>query len=212
MKASDHSQCAPEDCVHRREAEAKEEAYYEMKRAAKLNGPEAAGYAEARMPQETTFGGARGHQVARFPGLIGAEVHYDSEHGLSDVELRAELVGKLESMLLEVRADQYNNGDPMPLQGVRNAVGDALRLLEAKRAYGDAWRAQGYMGNLARLQSKMARLRELLWRDAEGNGYPLPANYTKGNNETVLDTALDLVNLAGMFAVNWTEENRWGTR
>lgn len=125
---------------------------------------------------------------------------------------RQERVYKLEEALLEARADQVANGDPMPLQDLRNFVGDALRLLEHKNeSYGDAWKSQGYMGNLARIASKAQRLQNLLWKDADGDGYPLPATRAGAEqSETVRDTLLDLVNLAAMMAVNWEHENRWG--
>lgn len=127
---------------------------------------------------------------------------------------RRERVARLELELLKAREDQVAHGDPMPLQDVRNVVGDALRLLEHKnQGYRDAWRKQGYMGNLGRLQSKAERLKNLLWRDADGNGYPLPPDRIGAEQaETVVDTLLDMVNLSAFMVVNWTAQNRWGNK
>lgn len=195
MKAEDHSDCSPNDCQHKREAraaelirkqedEAKEVAYYEEKRR--------------RRAREAAHDGEDA-------GVISGKRKYPT-----NAYERSALVQELELELMRAREEQVTNGDPMPLQSIRNVVGDALRLLEHKNEqYGDAWRKQGYMGNLARIQSKAERLKSLLWRDAGGNGYPLPANYSR-DGETVVDTLLDLINLAAMAAINWTEENRWG--
>lgn len=77
----------------------------------------------------------------------------------------------------------------------------ALRLaVEKDRLYQGAWRHQGWMGNLARIMSKVARLRAMCWMD-------LPVEDSK---ETVEDTALDLVNLSAFFLVNKRDRNRWG--
>lgn len=77
----------------------------------------------------------------------------------------------------------------------------ALQLADSKdRTYGRAWSKQGWMGNFARLQSKMSRLRNMIWRDTP----------VEDGNETVTDTALDFVNIAGFFIINRSEENRWG--
>jgi hypothetical protein len=223
MKPLDHSECTAEDCHHKRDmvrtaADAKEQAYYETKRRVKLDSPEARGM------NPTTFGsGASSYMVAGADNYSpGADVpepryltvtvngmHQDPRTGQ---EKRRSLMHQLDTMMLNLRMDMISEGDPMPLQELRNVVGDALRLAEHKnRQYGDAWRKQGYMGNLARIQSKAARLNALLWRDAEGDGYPLPANRLGTEQaETVIDTLLDLINLAGFMAVNWSEENRWG--
>jgi hypothetical protein len=77
----------------------------------------------------------------------------------------------------------------------------ALKLANDKeRTYGRAWSKQGWMGNFARLQSKMSRLRNMIWRDT-----PLA-----DSNESVTDTALDFVNLSAFFVINRSEDNRWG--
>jgi len=127
----------------------------------------------------------------------------------SPQELRALRVQGLEDALLEARAAQAKAGDPLgDLQDLRNVVGDALRLAHHKNAsYGNAWQAQGYMGNLARLMSKNARLRNLLWCDAEV-GPPMGAEDV--DSESVRDTLLDLINLSGFMLLNWEAGNRWG--
>jgi hypothetical protein len=77
----------------------------------------------------------------------------------------------------------------------------ALRLAHEKSfTYGDAWRRQGWMGNLARMMSKMSRLRQMLWTSHE----------IESSAEPTQDSALDLVNLAAFFVVNRSEENKWG--
>jgi hypothetical protein len=68
--------------------------------------------------------------------------------------------------------------------------------------YGDAWRQQGWMGNLARIMSKVARLRNMSWRrDPIDNG-----------KETTEDTLLDLANLSVFGLLNRRDGNFWGTR
>lgn len=78
-------------------------------------------------------------------------------------------------------------------------------------AYGGAWQKQGYMGNLARIMSKTARLENIVWKDGspefgvdlEGGGFDPMA-------ETVLDTLHDLMALCAFMASNIEEGNRWG--
>lgn len=66
--------------------------------------------------------------------------------------------------------------------------------------YGDAFRSQGYMGNVARVLSKVARLKNMVWRD-----WPI-----EDDEETVKDTALDLINLTAFFVLNRANRNKWG--
>lgn len=80
-----------------------------------------------------------------------------------------------------------------------------LAIIRKKNAmYGDAWRQQGYMGNLARILSKAARLKAVMWRSD-----PPPLSAQEG--ETVLDTARDLIALAAFFIINYEQENGWGS-
>lgn len=80
---------------------------------------------------------------------------------------------------------------------------EALTVAHSKNlAYGDAWRRQGWMGNLARMMSKMARLKNLCWRD----------HSMEFADESVSDSALDMVNITSFFIVNRSESNKWGTQ
>jgi hypothetical protein len=104
----------------------------------------------------------------------------------------------------------HNESDPMPLQELRNTVGDALRLAAHKNEqYQDAWRKQGYMGNLARILSKTARLEAMLWNDPEDE---VGREEAVEAVEPIRETLLDIINLAGFMAVNYAECNRWGKR
>lgn len=77
----------------------------------------------------------------------------------------------------------------------------ALSTLHAKNVqYGDAWREQGWMGNVARIMSKTTRLRNMLWRDQ-----PLDSS-----SEPVQDTLQDLLNLCVFALLNRQAANRWG--
>lgn len=67
--------------------------------------------------------------------------------------------------------------------------------------YGGAWQKQGYMGNVARVLSKAARLKSMLWNDE-------PLDDTL--EADVLETLMDLVNIAGFAVLNLREGNRWG--
>lgn len=73
-------------------------------------------------------------------------------------------------------------------------------ILAKNISYGDAWRSQGWMGNLARIMSKTSRLKNMLWQ---------PFNTTDAK-EPVEDTAADLIAILAFFLINYTEENRWG--
>jgi maltose-binding protein MalE len=75
-------------------------------------------------------------------------------------------------------------------------------FVEKNRFYGGAFREQGWMGNLARIMSKTARLRSMQWR-------PAPLDDA---NETVDDTLVDLVNLSVFGIINRQERNIWGRR
>ena len=77
-------------------------------------------------------------------------------------------------------------------------------LLKTKEAYGDAWVAQGYMGNIGRILSKNSRLKNMMWRDETGSGY------VPEGDESVLDTLKDLSALCAFAIANIEEGNRWG--
>jgi hypothetical protein len=230
MKPLDHSECDPAECIHRAALDTEPQAQ-ELAEDIARSRQEKEQYlrkhpAEARAEQEFTedehYDQKRRRAQAmrdRYGVLSGPEaqglsatVNEEAPRFLSPSEARAFRVQRLEEELLEARALMATHGELGPLQPLRNMVGDALRLLEHKNAaYGDAWRHQGYMGNLARLQSKVQRLRNLLWRDPDSNGYPIQPLDIAGGEETVTDTLVDLINLAAMMAVNWNEDNRWGS-
>lgn len=85
----------------------------------------------------------------------------------------------------------------------------ALRLAVAKnQAYADAWRRQGYIGNVARVLSKVERLRNLVWQDNTWLG--TGGDESAQDEETLRDTLLDLANLAAFAAANLAAGNKWG--
>jgi hypothetical protein len=76
-----------------------------------------------------------------------------------------------------------------------------IQLQQRKhRTYGDAFRSQGYMGNVARVLSKVSRLKTMVWRD----------QWVNDSEETVEDTMQDLINLAAFFLINYRDRNKWG--
>lgn len=78
-------------------------------------------------------------------------------------------------------------------------VVDLITMKDAQ--YGGAWRDQGYMGNVARVLSKAARLKNLMWCDED------PSETLE---EPVMDTLIDMIALAAFTVVNLREGNRWG--
>lgn len=98
--------------------------------------------------------------------------------------------------------------DEATLGSLMNVFERALNLaIEKDDKYAGAWRTQGFMGNLARILSKAARLKSMCWKDA-----PEKADATKQANveETIDDTLLDMVNLAAFARENFARGNRWG--
>lgn len=94
-------------------------------------------------------------------------------------------------------------------EGVRTLISlasvfdEAVAIAHRKNAsYGDAWRRQGWMGNLARMMSKMSRIKFMLWRDHD----------LENSEEAISDTAIDLVNLTSFLIINRSETNKWGDR
>lgn len=79
----------------------------------------------------------------------------------------------------------------------------ALILQQQKAStYGEAWRDQGWAGNVSRVLSKASRLRNMLWRDQ-----PI-----ESDKEPVVETLLDMINLAAFAIINYNAKNRWGNR
>lgn len=94
--------------------------------------------------------------------------------------------------------------DPPTVQGVAAYFEECTDLVRIKNPeYGEAWRAQGYMGNLSRVLSKAARLKAMLWRD-EGDDPP------DKPTESIQDTLRDLANLTAFMHQNFEDGNRWG--
>jgi hypothetical protein len=80
---------------------------------------------------------------------------------------------------------------------------EAANLMLRKNAeYGSAWREQGWMGNLARIMSKSARLKNMLWRRDQVGG--------SNDNETVQDTLIDLINISVFMKMNLDIRNQFG--
>lgn len=78
-----------------------------------------------------------------------------------------------------------------------------VRLVYKKNdLYANAWRSQGYMGNLARIMSKVARLKNMVWQDVQ----------LESAEEPVSDTLYDLANITAFAGINHSEGNKWGTR
>jgi hypothetical protein len=72
-------------------------------------------------------------------------------------------------------------------------------------SYGNAWRHQGYMGNLARVMSKCARLKNMAWRD--GSDREEVGRVVEAASEAEL---MDIINIAAFGVLNLRSGNRWG--
>jgi hypothetical protein len=85
--------------------------------------------------------------------------------------------------------------------GMARVFEQALNIAHRKDAmYGAAWAKQGWMGNLARMMSKMSRLRNMLWQSYQ----------VEDSEETVNETAYDLIAISTFFLLNRSEQNQWG--
>lgn len=85
---------------------------------------------------------------------------------------------------------------------MRRVFDEALNLAERKNHdYGDAWRDQGWRGNLSRVFEKSKRLRTLLW-----NGRAEAAQV----RENVRETAIDQINTLAFFIMNHDAGVEWG--
>lgn len=116
---------------------------------------------------------------------------------------------KLPNILAATEREQFWPGSaPSVWQAHSDMV---LALLKKKdAAYGNAWQEQGYMGNLARIQSKVSRLKNILWRDDPEAGRVDPEEEVHDQYESVVDTLLDLSALCALALANLEEGNRWG--
>lgn len=106
-------------------------------------------------------------------------------------------------------------GQPILLDPAAEGSATTARMLEIfskcitlqrgkTRTYGDAFRSQGYMGNVARVLSKASRLKKMLWNDF--------GQQLEDVEETTYDTLLDLINLACFVIINREDGNKWGTQ
>lgn len=96
---------------------------------------------------------------------------------------------------------------PGSAEAVWQAHADAVAaLLKKKKAYGNAWVEQGYMGNLARILSKVSRVKNMMWRDPSDEEFGTGTAF----DESVLDTLYDLSALCALAIANIEEGNRWG--
>lgn len=81
-------------------------------------------------------------------------------------------------------------------------------IIRKSAGYGDAWQEQGYMGNLARVLSKSARLKNMCWKD--GTWLDTGGEEAEVEQEQVQDTLVDLGALCAFLVANLEEGNRWG--
>lgn len=75
-----------------------------------------------------------------------------------------------------------------------------LLIIGKSQNYGEAWREQGWRGNMARILSKTSRLKYMLWC----------TNPLQSTVEPVEDTLLDIGALAAFLLANRKEDNEWG--
>jgi hypothetical protein len=88
------------------------------------------------------------------------------------------------------------------LEQMKRIYDEALNLAATKNTdYGDAWRDQGWRGNLSRVFEKAKRLRTVLWRS---NVQPTAVR------ETVRETAVDMINTLTFFVINLDAGVEWG--
>lgn len=79
---------------------------------------------------------------------------------------------------------------------------ECLKLQDQRSSfYGEAWRSSGYMGNLGRVLSKVARLKNMMWKDY---------GEERAAEESTEDTLLDLINLSAFMLLNKRAHNKWG--
>lgn len=94
------------------------------------------------------------------------------------------------------------NGDRSRTQ-VWDVFSEALMLFDRKNAdYGDAWRSNGWRGNLSRIFEKDQRVRNLLWR----NDPRTPAV----GDEAAVETLVDMLNTIAFAIVNLRDGVEWG--
>lgn len=88
-------------------------------------------------------------------------------------------------------------------QQVWDVFAKAMETFDQKNAdYGDAWRRNGWRGNLSRVFEKADRVRNLAWR-------PDPRVPAVGD-EQVLETLQDMLNTTAFAIINLIEEVEYG--
>lgn len=88
-------------------------------------------------------------------------------------------------------------------QQVWDEFARAIELFDRKNAdYGDAWRANGWRGNLSRVFEKNQRVRNLLWRTD-------PRTPAVGD-EAAVETLRDMLNSIVFAIINLQEEVEYG--
>lgn len=93
--------------------------------------------------------------------------------------------------------------DTKTMDQVYAIFNQSLETLRAKNEdYGDAWRFQGWRGNLPRIFEKANRVRNLLWR-----ADPMLPSISK---EAAVDTLRDMLNTIAFAIVNIEEGVEWG--
>lgn len=86
---------------------------------------------------------------------------------------------------------------------VWDVFAEAIQLFDRKNEdYGDAWRQNGWRGNLSRIFEKSARVRNLLWRSD-------PRTPAVGD-EAAIETLRDMLNTIAFAIINLREEVEYG--
>lgn len=102
---------------------------------------------------------------------------------------------------IEIKGIEPEQQGYVSVRLLANVFEEALNIAAIKsQAYGNAWRQQGWMGNLARVMSKTSRLKNMLWRDMAFSS----------STEPVEETVLDQINILGFMHINLRDRNRWG--
>lgn len=108
------------------------------------------------------------------------------------------------------------------MQALAQVFRDAASIAVQKNAeYGNAWQAQGWRGNVARILSKASRIKHMLWVqiptlsrsqqfDIASDGLVL--RRTSVEAEAIEDTLLDLINISAFALMNIRQDNEWGEK
>lgn len=93
--------------------------------------------------------------------------------------------------------------DTIPAVAAWDAFSAQVRdtIVRKSQGYGNAWQEQGYMGSVARILSKAARIKNLVWREP---------NIDFKEEESAQDTLVDLAALCAFATANMEESNQWG--